>query len=81
MNFTFPWRYARQVAEFFEFVKKKQEVHASKADGGVAKVGGQQPQVLLPHKGGLWVPDQGKRFPESALNSLDFRRAMSFFSG
>ncbi|KAM7507595.1 hypothetical protein LguiA_018048 [Lonicera macranthoides] len=74
-------QYARQVAEFFEFVKKKQEVPASKADGGAAKVGGQQPQVLLPHKGGLWVPNQGKPFSESALNSLDFRRAMSFFSG
>ncbi|KAM7510908.1 hypothetical protein LguiB_009783 [Lonicera macranthoides] len=74
-------QYARQVAEFFEFVKKKQEVPASKADGGAAKVGGQQPQVLLPHKRGLWVPNQGKPFSESALNSLDFRRAMSFFSG
>ncbi|XP_041004407.1 uncharacterized protein LOC121249709 [Juglans microcarpa x Juglans regia] len=68
-------QYARQVAEFFEFVKKKKEVPSMEAGEGAS-----QPQVLLPHKGGLWVPD-GKHFPESALKSLDFRRAMSFMSG
>lgn len=40
---------------------------------------GSQSQVMLPH-GGLWVPPQGKNFPES-LKSLDFRRAMSFMPG
>ena len=72
-------RYARQVAEFFEFVKKKKEVPSLKASEEAAAKSGQA-HVLLPHKGGLWVPD-GKHFPESALKSLDFRRAMSFLSG
>lgn len=71
-------QYARQVAEFFEFVKKKKDV-LSLETGDEASKGG-HPQVLLPHKGGLWVPD-GKHFPDSALKSLDFRRAMSFLSG
>ncbi|XP_061369112.1 uncharacterized protein LOC133311988 isoform X1 [Gastrolobium bilobum] len=66
-------QYARQVAEFFEFVKKKQEVPSKEAVEG-------QPQVVLPHEGGLWLPD-GKPFPQSALKPLDFRRAMSFRSG
>ncbi|KAF8404238.1 hypothetical protein HHK36_009120 [Tetracentron sinense] len=70
-------QYARQVAEFFEFVKKKNEVPSPKASEGAKSLGH---QVVLPHKGGLWVPD-GKHFPESALKSLDFRRAMSFLSG
>ena len=64
-------RYARQVAEFFEFVKKKDDP-AHKA-GEVAK--SIQPQLLLPHRGGLWVPDR-KHFQESALKSFDFSRAM-----
>jgi deoxyadenosine/deoxycytidine kinase/predicted flap endonuclease-1-like 5' DNA nuclease len=71
-------QYARQVAEFFEFVKKKQDMSASNNDGGgsgAAKVGG---QVLLPQQGGLWVPpSRGPSFPRS----LDFRRAMSYMSG
>ncbi|XP_030934741.1 uncharacterized protein LOC115960143 [Quercus lobata] len=70
-------QYARQVAEFFEFVKKKNEVPSTKAGEGATSG---QPQVLMPHNSGLWVPD-GKNFPESALKSLDFRRAMSFMSG
>lgn len=70
------WRYARQVAEFFEFVKKKKEVPSAEAGEGATS---SQPQLLMPHhKGGLWVPG-GKHFPESALKSLDFRRAMSSF--
>lgn len=68
--------YARQVAKFFEFVKKKKEEPAEKV-GEAAKNG--QPQVMLPHKG-LWMRNE-KHFPESALKSLDFRRAMSFMSG
>ena len=67
-------QYARQVAEFFEFVKKRNEV-SSKEGSSQA-----QPQVLLPHEGGLWLPD-GKPFPQEALKSLDFRRAASFMSG
>ncbi|KAM3729496.1 hypothetical protein ACB098_12G016900 [Castanea mollissima] len=70
-------QYARQVAEFFEFVKKRNEVPSTKAGEGATSG---QPQVLMPHNSGLWVPD-GKNFPESALKSLDFRRAMSFMSG
>ncbi|KAL3503917.1 hypothetical protein ACH5RR_033758 [Cinchona calisaya] len=69
--------YARQVAEFFEFVKKKKEDSVSQVSEDASK--GNQPQVLLPHQGGLWVPD-AKHLPESALKSLDFRRAMSLMS-
>ncbi|XP_058218137.1 uncharacterized protein LOC131329087 [Rhododendron vialii] len=70
--------YARQVAEFFEFVKKKKEDPAEQKFGETAKTT-QQPQLLVPHKGGLWVPN-GKHFPESALKSMDFRQAMTFMS-
>ncbi|KAI5356022.1 Hypothetical predicted protein [Prunus dulcis] len=70
-------QYARQVAEFFEFVKKKQEVPSAKG-GEEAKKSSQQ-QLVLPQNGELWVPD--KHFPESALKSLEFRRAMSLMSG
>lgn len=69
-------RYARQVAEFFEFVKKKKEVLSTKAGEGDKT---SQPQIMLPNKGELWLPD--KHFSESALKSLDFRRAMSMLSG
>lgn len=72
-------RYARQVAEFFEFVKKKKEVLFREVVE-VEKNSQGQPQVLLPHEGSLWLPD-GKPFPQSALKPLDFRRAMSFMSG
>ncbi|KAK4341009.1 hypothetical protein RND71_039510 [Anisodus tanguticus] len=68
-------QYARQVADFFEFVKKKNEVTPG---AGVEPPKGNQAPVLLPQNGGLWVPD-GK-FSESALKSLDFRRNMSFMS-
>lgn len=67
--------YARQVAEFFEFVKKKKE----DSHVGEDKLKGSQPEVLLPHQRGLWVPD-GKCFPESALKSLEFRKAMPLMS-
>ncbi|TKY49949.1 Deoxycytidine kinase [Spatholobus suberectus] len=72
-------QYARQVAEFFEFVKKKNEVPSKEAGEG-GRSSQAQPQVLLPHEGGLWLPD-GKPFPQEALKPLDFRRAMSFMSG
>lgn len=36
-------------------------------------------QILPPREGGLWVPGGG-HIPESALKSLDFKRAMSFTS-
>ncbi|GKV51296.1 hypothetical protein SLEP1_g57964 [Rubroshorea leprosula] len=70
-------QYARQVAEFFEFVKKEKEVSSTSAAESPAS---SQRQVLLPLQGGLWTPD-ATHFPESALNSLDFRRAMSYLSG
>ncbi|GLT77571.1 hypothetical protein SLA2020_491410 [Shorea laevis] len=71
-------QYAQQVAKFFEFVKKKKEVSSTTAgEGGLAR---NQSQVLLPQQGGLWTPD-ARHFPESALKSLDFRRAMSYLSG
>ncbi|KAK7322386.1 hypothetical protein VNO77_25765 [Canavalia gladiata] len=72
-------QYARQVAEFFEFVKKKNEDPSKEAVEG-ERNSEAQPQVLLPHEGGLWLPD-GKPFPQTALKPLDFRRAMSFMSG
>ncbi|KAH9757847.1 dNK domain-containing protein [Citrus sinensis] len=69
-------QYARQVAEFFEFVKKKKEDQSAEECAAMSN----QAKVLLPHKGGFWLPD-GKHFPESALKSLDLRRAMSVMSG
>ncbi|XP_022773526.1 uncharacterized protein LOC111315784 [Durio zibethinus] len=71
-------QYACQVAEFFEFVKKKKELSSAEA-GQEGKVSS-QPQISLPQTGGLWVPD-GKHFPDSAFKSLEFRRAMSYMSG
>lgn len=68
-------QYARQVAEFFEFVKKKKEVEPP--EGGKSEKS-RQPQVVLPHAGQLWFPN--KRYSESDLKSLDLRRAMSFMS-
>ncbi|KAK4413353.1 Deoxycytidine kinase [Sesamum alatum] len=67
--------YARQVAEFFEFVKNKKEVSS---DVGEDAVNSNQRQVLLPHHGNLWLAG-GQPFPDSALKSLDFRRAMSSY--
>ncbi|PON76984.1 Deoxynucleoside kinase domain containing protein [Trema orientale] len=68
-------QYARQVAEFFEYVKKKKDEPTKAGEGDKTK----QPQILLPPEGELWLPN--KHFPGSALKSLDFRRAMSFMSG
>ncbi|KAK1403681.1 dNK domain-containing protein [Heracleum sosnowskyi] len=69
-------QYARQVADFFEFVKKKKEATDGEA-AGATKSG--QPPVLMPNQGGLWMPN-GKHFTDSALNSLDFRRNLSCIS-
>lgn len=66
--------YARQVAEFFEFVKSKKEVSASDVGEDAAK--SNQRQLLLPRNGNLWMPGP-KPFSDSALESLDLRRAMS----
>lgn len=74
--FTFFQRYARQVAEFFEFVKKKKEASSAET-GNDGKNRGQK--IMLPREGALWIP-QGTHFPDSAL-SLDFKKAMSFLSG
>ncbi|XVE60758.1 hypothetical protein DITRI_Ditri05aG0153100 [Diplodiscus trichospermus] len=71
-------QYARQVAEFFAFVKKKKEF--SSAEAGEKGQVSSQSQILLPRTGGLWLAD-GKHFPDSALKSLDFRQAMSYMSG
>ncbi|XP_050377138.1 uncharacterized protein LOC126794456 [Argentina anserina] len=69
-------QYARQVSEFFEYVKKKQNIPSAKGNEEAKKTS--QPQILLPQNE-LWSPDAP--FPESALKSLDFRRAMSMMSG
>ncbi|MFS7983619.1 putative deoxycytidine kinase [Helianthus anomalus] len=66
-------QYARQVAEFFEYVKKVKEVPT---EGIEATSRGGQSQVLLPN-GKLWIPPKGGSFPTS-LKSLDF---MSFMPG
>lgn len=71
-------QYARQVAEFFEFVKKKNDTLSPNAGNTDGK--GSSQQIVMPNKSGLWVPE-GSHFPESALKSLDFRRAVSFLSG
>ncbi|CAN6341922.1 unnamed protein product [Urochloa humidicola] len=68
-------QYARQVAEFFEFVKKKKEEAPSEQAG--ADKDRMNPQVLLPNSGRLWVPE-GNPFAGSPMN-LDFRRAMSSY--
>ncbi|XP_047321696.1 uncharacterized protein LOC124925668 [Impatiens glandulifera] len=74
--------YARQVAEFFEFVKRRNEDKEEDAEGKKKSSGGEQAQVMLPpQKGRLWMPPDAKHFPESALNSLEFRRAMTYLSG
>lgn len=68
-------QYARQVAEFFDFVKKKKEsltAESETADGDKSI----NKQIVLPHGGGLWVPGSSP-LPESALKSFDFRRTMS----
>ncbi|KAF8719680.1 hypothetical protein HU200_024424 [Digitaria exilis] len=68
-------QYARQVAEFFEFVKKKKEEAPS--DQTSADKDRMNPQVMLPNRGRLWVPE-GNPFAGSPMN-LDFRRAMSSY--
>ncbi|PAN27328.2 hypothetical protein PAHAL_5G073200 [Panicum hallii] len=69
-------QYARQVAEFFEFVKtKKESSTAETIDGDNKSI---NKQIMLPSRGGLWVPGNSP-LPESALKSFDFRRTMSSF--
>ncbi|RLN23256.1 hypothetical protein C2845_PM07G30160 [Panicum miliaceum] len=69
-------QYARQVADFFEFVKKKKESStAEMTDGDNKSI---NKQIMLPNGGGLWVPGSSP-LPESALKSFDFRRTMSSF--
>ncbi|KAL9250143.1 Deoxycytidine kinase-like protein [Drosera capensis] len=70
--------YARQVAEFFAFVKKDKEVVTPRVGGGAEK--DSYGHFSMPQVPGLWVPD-GNRFPELPLNSLDFTRGMSHLSG
>ncbi|EOA36875.1 hypothetical protein CARUB_v10008902mg [Capsella rubella] len=69
-------QYARQVAEFFEFVKQKQETSPEKGNGSDSS----PPQVLMPHNGDLWIPSDGNHFPGAALQSLDLRKAMSLMT-
>ncbi|XP_073023672.1 uncharacterized protein [Primulina eburnea] len=64
--------YARQVAEFFEFVKRSKKVSASNAGEDATK--SNHPQVLLPHNGNLWMLGT-QPFPCSPHKSLDFRRS------
>ncbi|CAH9126289.1 unnamed protein product [Cuscuta epithymum] len=70
-------QYARQVAMFFEFVKKKKEVTTTPGFGEFSSKP-QQPQVILPHKGELWMP--GGKFSGSPIKSLDFRKTVPSMS-
>ncbi|KAL1219899.1 hypothetical protein V5N11_005105 [Cardamine amara subsp. amara] len=65
-------QYARQVAEFFEFVKKKQETSTENSNT--------QSPVLMPHNGGLWMGPEGNHVPGLELPSLDIRKAMSLLT-
>ncbi|XP_062180826.1 uncharacterized protein LOC133885176 [Phragmites australis] len=67
-------QYARQVAEFFEFVKKKKEAPSEQTSTDKDRM---NPQIMLPNRGSLWVPE-GSPFAGSPMN-LDFRRAMSSY--
>jgi hypothetical protein len=66
-------RYARQVAEFFEFVKKKKESPPEKT----INKDRMNPRTMLPNGGHLWVP-KGP-FPGGSPMNMDFRRAMSSY--
>lgn len=67
------YRYARQVAEFFDFVKKKKEVPPPEACAAAAG-NDQIKQIAVPrHQGGLWLPE--------ALRGYDLGRSMSFLKG
>ncbi|WCJ44257.1 P-loop containing nucleoside triphosphate hydrolases superfamily protein [Euphorbia peplus] len=67
--------YARQVSEFFKYVKNRKEVSPPKPGGSL--LGNRQ--VLMPPEGGLLFPND-KNLPEQ-LRSLQFRRAMSLMPG
>ncbi|KAI4321194.1 hypothetical protein MLD38_034606 [Melastoma candidum] len=70
-------QYAFQVAQFFEFVKrKKEDTPDNDAIGGDNRG---QPPVVLPPNGHVWMPD-GKHFPEAAFRSLNFMSAMPSMS-
>ncbi|OEL29036.1 Deoxycytidine kinase [Dichanthelium oligosanthes] len=69
-------QYARQVAEFFELVKKKKEEDPSEQTSTAKDR--MNPQVMLPNRGRLWVPEGSNPFAGSPMN-LDFRRAMSSY--
>ncbi|KAG7589831.1 P-loop containing nucleoside triphosphate hydrolase [Arabidopsis suecica] len=63
-------QYARQVAEFFEFVKKKQETSTEKSNS--------QSPVLLPHQnGGLWMGPAGNHVPGLELPPLDLKSLLT----
>jgi hypothetical protein len=73
-NSAFSYRYARQVAEFFEFVKKKKESPPEQTGNDKGCV---NPQIMLPNGAHLWVP-KGP-FPGGSPMNMDFRRAMSSY--
>ncbi|XP_076953684.1 uncharacterized protein LOC143627847 [Bidens hawaiensis] len=61
-------QYARQIAEFFEYVKKVKEVPTKGIEAGNSR--NDQSQILLPN-GGLWVPPKREDLSKS-LKSLEF---------
>ncbi|KAG6526096.1 uncharacterized protein LOC122047361 [Zingiber officinale] len=69
-------QYARQVAEFFKFVKKKKEATSAERNSDSKS---KSHNILLPQEGDLWIP-KGSCLPESVLKSMDLKRAMSILS-
>ncbi|KAF3331941.1 Deoxycytidine kinase [Carex littledalei] len=68
-------KYAQQVAEFFEFVKRKR-VTSDAQPGNTDPKAKTEQQIVLPHGTGLWVPPSG--FPSS---ELEIRRGMATLRG
>eukprot|EP01018_Ginkgo_biloba_P004845 Gb_17080 [translate_table: standard] len=67
--------YARQVADFFEFVKRRKEMQVSYKDQDLKN----SSKLILPQNGGL-LGTEGNMLQHSGMNTLDFRQPMSMFS-
>ncbi|KAL0731997.1 hypothetical protein Bca4012_028091 [Brassica carinata] len=65
-------QYARQVAEFFELVKKQEKSQENSNS--------QWPLLMPPRNGGLWMGPKAKLVSGLELQSLDLRKAMSLLT-
>ncbi|XP_051123829.1 uncharacterized protein LOC127246459 [Andrographis paniculata] len=61
--------YARQVAEFFEFVKSKKEISSLNGGDENGAKSNQGQMLQLPHHGNLWMPGT-KAFPDSFITRV-----------